>query len=492
MAKSPSITILERDMSTYTVTNSSTILAVVGYATKGPIGKATKVYSYQEFLQAFGTAPASSPYSALAVKRAFNQGNQMVYLRVADNTATVAGVLTAESTPGTYAKQSINHQDGFTVVSGKEYTLTVQIDEFAEVLIKINTTSETLSAQTIASTIAAAITPHGSASAPAGVVTITTATVGDSGKVAISAGTGNGTDSFDLLSLVVPATKVNPMVAGVDASIANSDKVLFVSKEKGSSCNKIAIQKTSSQNPITNNTVHKIEIFYDGNSVEVFNDVSLKVSDANYFADKINADPDNGGSKWVTVYVDDIAPTGNVTLLNNVPGTYYQFGTGVIKGTLNVADPFGGSDFDYLLGSDGIPTDATAAASLFVNALAIDGDLGNMDEYDFHILITPDAPVVQVQEAAIALTAYRKDFLYLVDPPFGYNSTNILEWHNGQGHGRNNALNTSFGALYWPWLKDYNSFANEYVWCPPSVFMAEKLMEIDVNYGPWAAPRIGG
>ena len=480
MAKSPSITILERDMSTYTVTNSSTILAVVGYATKGPIGKATKVYSYQDFLQAFGTAPASSPYSTLAVKRAFNQGNQIVFLRVADPTATVAGVLAAVTTPGTAAKQSLNHTGDFTVPAAGTYTLKVSINGGSPVVVNIVTAGTTVSAATVASAISQAINPAGSANSVGGVVFVTSAVVGAAGSVAISDG---DTDGF----LAATSVTVNAEVPGVDTGIANSDKILFVSKEKGSACNKIAIQKTSRLNPITFATIHKVEVFYDGNSVEVFDNVSLNVTDPKFFATVMNADPDNGGSKWVTVYTQDKDANGNVVFQDNLDGAFYSFGTGVTQGTFNASTPFG-TTFDFLVGTDGVPSDAATTASLFVGALSIDGDLGNMDEYDFHILITPDAPIVQVQEAAIALTAFRKDFLYLVDPPFGFTSSNVLEWHNGQGHGRSTALNTSFGALYWPWLKDYNSFANEYVWCPPSVFMAEKLMEVDVNYGPWAAP----
>lgn len=480
MAKSPSITILERDMSTYTVTNSSTILAVVGYATKGPIGKATKIYSYQEFLSAFGTAPEDSPYSTLAVKRAFNQGNQMIYLRVADDTASVAGVLVAETTQGTAAKQSFNKTGDFTVPTAGTYTLKVSINGGSPIVVNIVTSGTTVSAATVASAISQAINPSGSANSVGGVVVVSTAVIGAAGSVEITDG---DTDGF----LAATSVTVNAMVPGVDTGITNSDKILFVSKEKGSSCNKIQVQKTSRLNPITFATIHKIEIFYDGNSVEVFDNVSLNVNDPNFFATKINADEDNGGSKWVTVYTQDKDSSGNVNFPDNNPEMYYSFGKGITKGVFNPSAPFE-TTFDYLVGTDGIPTSSASASALFVEALSTDGDLGNMDEYDFHILITPDAPIVQVQEAALALAGFRKDFLYLVDPPFGFSASNVQEWHNGQGHGRSSALNTSFGALYWPWLKDYNSFSNEYVWCPPSVFMAEKLMEVDVNYGPWAAP----
>ena len=49
MAQSPSVTILERDMSSFTVTSADTVLAILGFATKGPIGIPTMVTSKKEF-----------------------------------------------------------------------------------------------------------------------------------------------------------------------------------------------------------------------------------------------------------------------------------------------------------------------------------------------------------------------------------------------------------------------------------------------------------
>jgi phage tail sheath protein FI len=112
-----------------------------------------------------------------------------------------------------------------------------------------------------------------------------------------------------------------------------------------------------------------------------------------------------------------------------------------------------------------------------------------MEAYDYHILITPDMPEQSVQDAALALSSFRKDFVYIVDSPSGLLFNEVIEWHNGTGaHGRTSALDSSYGILYWSWLKDYNPDTKEYVWCPPSVFIAEKLMEVDRLYGPWAAP----
>ena len=149
------------------------------------------------------------------------------------------------------------------------------------------------------------------------------------------------------------------------------------------------------------------------------------------------------------------------------------------------------SKYDHVVGRDGYDSGAAAGdnEALFVTALASDGELGNMEAYDYHILITPDMPEQAVQDAAIVLAEFRKDFVYIVDSPMGLAYDEVIEWHNGTGgHGRTLALDSSYAILYWSWLKEYNPDAKEYVWCPPSVFIAEKLMEVDRLYGPWFAP----
>lgn len=89
MAKSPSVTLIERDKSVYSVTTSNTITAVVGYASLGPINLPTMVTSFAEFQQTFGY-PTSLGFSSLAVKNAFTQGNQIIFCRVAETVGTYA------------------------------------------------------------------------------------------------------------------------------------------------------------------------------------------------------------------------------------------------------------------------------------------------------------------------------------------------------------------------------------------------------------------
>jgi len=501
MAKSPSITILERDMSAYKVTSSDTVLAVVGYATKGPIGEPTLVTSRSNFNEQFGTAVVGSPFAALAAYRAFNQGNKIIFNRVATpfDTKDASGVgaveaeVIVQNPPGTAGTMGLDL--GADPVAGltdaTDYSVDITIDGGTTQTASFTTSGTTEDASSILDAINSALTADGTgatAELVGNVITITSGTiasVGSPSSVLIEAGStgtsliGEGT---------VPVATV-PAVAGVTAGLT-SDNIQIKSLEKGSSTNLISVVKSSRVNPITTETVHKIEIYYDGVLKETFDDLSLTVADSNYFLTIINDSKDNGGSGYVNMAVDENSDPLTTSFID---GTYYLGKGSDAWATGDEADEAlkDFSEYDHVVGRDGFDSNAAPGDNeqLFINALKTTGDLGNMEAYDFHILITPDMQEESVQDAAIELAEFRTDFIYIADPPVALLYDQVIDWHNGiGGHDRTTALDTSYAVLYWSWLKDYNPDSKEYVWCPPSVFVAEKLMEVDRLYGPWFAP----
>lgn len=480
MAKSPSITILERDLSSFTVTSSATVLAVVGYATKGPIGRATLVTSRSEFNKVFGDPVNESPYSALAVYRAFNQGNQVIFYRVADDTASAAEVALTNPIPGTRSYQSIETGgSNFTgLTPSTTYTFNVVVDGGSSIQVQVETgaASTEVSITEVLNAIVSALNGQATAELDGTLIKISSNTIGTAGSVAIT--------DVDLIASTDSGATVESAVVGADPITNTTDNVMFVAKEKGTSTNHISIQKTSRVNPVTLELVQKIEVFYKGESQEVYDNISLVPSHDNFFAKLMNADVDNGGSRFVSVAFDDVEGDDMISFPDNAEGEFYHFGQGTDE--WQMGDSLG--DYDYKKGTNGVPSDPTVAVELFLEALSTDSDLANAEVFDYHILITPDMPEPAVQEAALKLAQFRKDFIYVIDPPVGLKATEVADWHNGKGHGRMAPINSSYAALYWPWLKDFNPSNNQYIWCPPSVFIAEKYMEIDRIYGPWFAP----
>ena len=80
--KSPGVYMNTIDNTEYTnaTTVSGTNVAVVGYATKGPIGVPTVINSYSNFKKIFGS-PTSVGYSSMAVKNVLSAGGGILFER---------------------------------------------------------------------------------------------------------------------------------------------------------------------------------------------------------------------------------------------------------------------------------------------------------------------------------------------------------------------------------------------------------------------------
>jgi hypothetical protein len=282
--------------------------------------------------------------------------------------------------------------------------------------------------------------------------------------------------------------------------IADSSKVVFQAKEYGSSYNTAYLTFTQRTNPVDGDSIYDLKFYFDSTLMETYADVSFESADSRYYPTLVNATIDNGGSSYMVV---DTKLRGDLInarpVLSSTSGTINTYYLGKSTGTSDSrfyckwrGDTFtavvGDSHwYTYKIGRDGILLNS--GDTLFTNMLATTASLANQESWDYHILACPDNSNSAVADAGIALAEYRKDFLFLVDPPFGKTAANVVNWHNGTGtQGRSTVLNSSYAATYWPWLKDYNSLSGQYVYSPPSQFLVEKLCEVDKYYGPWYAP----
>lgn len=273
----------------------------------------------------------------------------------------------------------------------------------------------------------------------------------------------------------------------VAVSSNSRDMVIVSSIQKGTDTTEIQFVKYSKVNPLDNSTAYTIEIWEAGVLKETYADVKFDYQDvANRFDTIINNTPENGGSSLVQIEVvkNDFADP----LVQLADGEWYvgrPYGTNTIAKPVDV-DADAHTLYDYMVGSNGIPLDG--GDELFEEALDINGELSNIELYNFHILITPDNISAAVQDVAIKLAEFRKDFLYLVDPPFGLSTKSVIDWHNGKAFGRGTAIDSTYAALYWPWVKTYDSDNRRYSWVPPSTMMAAKLVNLDNTRGCWFAP----
>ena len=180
-----------------------------------------------------------------------------------------------------------------------------------------------------------------------------------------------------------------------------------------------------------------------------------------YFASVINA-AFPAGSKWVKME-DVVDNTGYPT-----PGTYRFAG-----------------------GDDGLESISDEDFVGTVNGVTRTGmqHFGNAEERDINLLLCPGVCSAAVIREMILLCESRGDCMCLVDPPFGLNVQQVVDWHNGQGtYSDHAAFNSSYGALYYSWVQIYDANSERYVWLPPSGVVAGAYAFNDFVAEPWFAP----
>lgn len=145
--------------------------------------------------------------------------------------------------------------------------------------------------------------------------------------------------------------------------------------------------------------------------------------------------------------------------------------------------------------ANGIPLDPAYSgavdAAVIGNAAASSGiyAFSNRDSYDINLMLTPGFSTGAVIATALSICEARGDVLYLVDPPFGLRPQQVVDWHNGMYYSDlNNAINSSYGALYWGWIKYYDQFNVNEVWVPPSGHVAAIFSRTARVAEQWFAP----
>lgn len=110
--------------------------------------------------------------------------------------------------------------------------------------------------------------------------------------------------------------------------------------------------------------------------------------------------------------------------------------------------------------------------------------LANQDEYSYNLLLVPgltDATHGAQITTAINNAQQRGDNLVVVDPTaYGASITSVLNEAGGR--------DTSYAAMYWPWLRTQDQNIGKNVWVPASTLMGGVFAQTDATSAPWFAP----
>jgi phage tail sheath protein FI len=142
-------------------------------------------------------------------------------------------------------------------------------------------------------------------------------------------------------------------------------------------------------------------------------------------------------------------------------------------------------------GTDGMPADPGLQDELIIgNPLAMSGlfALGEVEQLNVDLIAAPGRTSTDVVLALINLSeSVRRDCLAIIDPPFGFGVQEIIQWQNGQSTSNYVPFNSSFAALFWPWVVIYDTFNKKPVWVPPSGSILATMSRSDSLSFPWFA-----
>lgn len=263
------------------------------------------------------------------------------------------------------------------------------------------------------------------------------------------------------------------------------DMIKVSSVEKGSSTKGIIFEVVENTNSFDGTKTNDIYV-RNGNNVESFLNVTFKEGDERYFVNVINQTAENGGSRLINVAIKRPENANPNTPVELKPGVYV-LGQPKDKDSVLNETASDGWDYDYQIGTNGIASNEEDAKTYFCGVLTLESDLANDDLYDFDILITPDCIEEEVQTAAIELCESTMGAIYIADTPIALDKEDAIDWHNGKGENRSSAINSTYAAVYWPWLKVYDDISGKNVYVMPSVLMAAQYVYTD-KVGPWNAP----
>ena len=508
---SPGVLARENDQSFITQQPVQVGAAIVGPTVKGPVETPTIVTTYSDYQNRFGTTFDSgsevfSYFTSIAAYNYFNNGG---------NTLLVTRVV-SESAAWNYATAS--------VASKEEGVLEVAVDALLNSITVNPTNCDAATYTTVALTggtgtgaLATVICASGVGTSTITSITITTPgtgyVAGDSLTIAaLDLGTGSSAVTIVLNSADIvdgaPAFTLESIDKG---SIFNNtgSELVGGALESGSADNirwQIAGRNESSGtfslvirrgNDTANNPV----------VLEQFNNLSLDPNQPNFISAVIGDNKFNynssenylevsgsypNASRYVRVKSVDL-PTPNY--LDNAgnaqtgfTGSIPAMGSGSIGGAfqagvgslITVTGTEGGNYYDKAgTGAFGITQGLVGGD--YTNMLNL---LSNQDDYRFNALLTPgliDDVHASQTTTAINNTQNRGDSIYILDPVL-YGAT--ITTTTGQA----NARNTSYAAMYWPWLQTFEPDSGKNVWIPASTMIGGVYAFNDNVSEPWFAP----
>lgn len=491
---SPSVVVLENDVSIYTPNINSSVVGLVGFANKGPTDKATLITSQENLLRVFGKPDSNLEGQGLeGALEILEATNQLYFVRsvssaLAASAAVAVGACPAVKvegyTPTTAASSiyySLTDNAATTTVTGTVELVSSTSFGTSTAIFQNAFNPDILNDQPIFSYVdgsdiylASRYAGSGASLQVSSDGALTFKNLLVNGDPSATGTSDHTTKGFTSSSVTLDAYSVYPGT-GYNLSSLRDGSIQGVSVE----INNISVRD-------------QVVVNSEGAQAESFNDTELSPSSPNSVEFLLIDDANNNKSEYI--YTELMSGTASYAAPDQFGATATAAGfaggalgtensaTGtprfvkVIEGTYSLAGgDSGAGNKQSMIGN--------AASKTGMHAL-------DDDSLNISLAVIPGVTDDTIQNALITLAESSKNFLALVSPPYALGEVqDATDWINGKDQGtRAAALNSSYAACNWPWVQVFNPFAAAEEWYDPAIFAARQCVFTDAVSDPWFAP----
>ena len=535
---SPGTYVIEKDFSDYPTAVNSSIAGIVGFASKGPANKATLITSTANLLRTFGSPEdTDGGQGLLGALEILAKTNSIYYVRAEDETTAKGanGFLAWGSCPAVEVEFLLPSGDvmpsgtdvHITVISKASVNSPSATYDFDYTTIDV-LTGATSSDQLISrqGAIETADFPWTMIRKDDNTVYIVNREAGNSSELYVSATLNN--DAYSILSQFsasgIPSAKNDRQnVKGFDINSSTAGGAYFLQSlhsGKGYNFEQVSTSKGIVNKGLSVKAVSKtgkfseIQVYDAGVLSESF---QVSFEDSGYFMESIintgdlNATsehlkasfanntgtvdavwtpPTIWGQKLTAplnngVAVIDYTSTAHPDLLDCRPRFCKLVST--LEASSGISNLVGGKngDFQGSTAVSGTIKSALIGLSTHKSGIyALDDDFLNIS-----MACVPGITDQDIQNTLVSLAERSQNFLAVISPPFGLTSPQqAINWHNGQATARTAAVNNSYAAIYWPWLKVFDVNTSTDIYMDPAAFAIGVMCNTDAVSDPWFAP----
>ena len=446
-ALSPGVQTREIDFSYYVKHLSTSAAGMVGVADRGPINEPVLVTSWEQFLSNFGSY-IQEGYLAYAARAFFDNGGSVLYVNRVVHLSDPT-----DRTSLTATKAAVTLRDRGIAASVE--TGTVGTDRIRWIAREVGAAGNDISVQMVipgpSDSLAAHLQSHRNLTVEVGTDSAAQSTTRVAQVLNIASTmpevvvTGYSEDG----GIVQPTTRLN-LAGGRD--IRDTLRVQAAKVGRWGDALAVRIEDGARDSDASFNLV----VIYQGEDVEVFRDLSMDESALNHVELAVN-----GRSEFIAVEDLHTGP--------GLPEDRPQVGTFQLSGGSDGL--VGLNDADYI-------GDPSARTGLYV-----------FDEIDsLDLLMVPGVTTPAVIHGGIAYAEQRRDLMFLAEAPLHLEPQEAVDFRRGEGMYSHAAFNSSYGALYYPWIEVQDPASGKRKRVPPSGAVAGCFARSDHKAGVWHAP----